>query len=647
MMTHEGVFFLVAVLSVLTFLGYEWSQAVKAPEVFFLLPEGGAQWIKQDEAFNLRSRPAGSDQIYFRKRFQTTRVPGKAFLTVKAFRAGEVWLNDRRVAEWKSFPDWKIPRVLDLGPYLEVGDSELKIGVFNQNAPPALLAFCSLLSLQTDPGWEASKDGIAWKKAVSVDSIQAPSLFRQFPRTDAALVSRLYQFLPIFFFFFGLAIFLQGLKGGPTWLSQKLFRASTIRCMVMAAWAYFAWESIRRAPFMIGFDWDRHMDYIFYVVNKMRVPMAHEGLQMFQPPLYYIFSGALDRLLLLFLSGDQALVGLRLIPLLAGAGLAECSYRLCRLVFPGREDLQGLGTILGGFLPMNLYHSQFISNESFAGCLSAASLILAYRISSERREGLRPWHLPLLGFFLGLALLSKMTAFLLLPSIFFFWLICLPRQGWTFRQMAWDMGQVLAVAFLVAGWYYLRNWMELGKPLIGGWDSARRIVWWQDPGYRTLGQLCSFGEALTYPLYSAVYGFWDSFYSTLWLDGLISGYAKVSPSLPRNFDLLLSGALLALLPSAGILLGILQSVFQARQWGGRLALVCLAVYVAAMLHLYVHLPIYSTAKASYTLGLTPCYAVLGTLGLDFLGKNPVLRGIIYGGVACWAWAAYGAYLGWP
>jgi 4-amino-4-deoxy-L-arabinose transferase-like glycosyltransferase len=296
---------------------------------------------------------------------------------------------------------------------------------------------------------------------------------------------------------------------------------------------------------------------------------------------------------------------------------------------------------------MNLYHSQFISNESFAGCLSAASLILAYRISSERREGLRPWHLPLLGFFLGLALLSKMTAFLLLPSIFFFWLICLPRQGWTFRQMAWDMGQVLAVAFLVAGWYYLRNWMELGKPLIGGWDSARRIVWWQDPGYRTLGQLCSFGEALTYPLYSAVYGFWDSFYSTLWLDGLISGYAKVSPSLPRNFDLLLSGALLALLPSAGILLGILQSVFQARQWGGRLSLVCLAVYVAAMLHLYVHLPVYSTAKASYTLGLTPCYALLGTLGLNLLGKNPVFRGIIYGGVACWAWAAYGAYLGWP
>ena len=42
------------------------------------------------------------------------------------------------------------------------------------------------------------------------------------------------------------------------------------------------------------------------------------------------------------------------------------------------------------------------------------------------------------------------------------------------------------------------------------------------------------------------------------------------------------------------------------------ALGCIALYFAAFAYLYLTLPVYSTGKATYTLGLAPAYALLGT-----------------------------------
>ena len=42
-----------------------------------------------------------------------------------------------------------------------------------------------------------------------------------------------------------------------------------------------------------------------------------------------------------------------------------------RTVFPGRNDLQIIGTAVGGFLPLNIYISQVVGNEPLSGCLTA------------------------------------------------------------------------------------------------------------------------------------------------------------------------------------------------------------------------------------------------------------------------------------
>jgi hypothetical protein len=109
---------------------------------------------------------------------------------------------------------------------------------------------------------------------------------------------------------------------------------------------------------------------------------------------------------------------------------------------------------------------------------------------------------------------------------------------------------------------------------------------------------------------------------------------------------MLSGALLALVPTTGLLMGTWTTIRRSSDQDLRAQLfsvLCMAIYGAALLYLYLTVPIWSTAKATYTLGLTPCYAILCVTGLDVLSKNDLLRSMINACLACWAVAAYCSY----
>ena len=101
-----------------------------------------------------------------------------------------------------------------------------------------------------------------------------------------------------------------------------------------------------------------------------------------------------------------------------------------------------------------------------------------------------------------------------------------PGEG--IRSVARFVIIALCIALTVAGWYYLRNWIEMGRFFVGGWDAMRDIVWWQDPGYRTFRQCYIFGESIFYPVFSSIYGFWDAIYSSFWADGYLSAYDRSS-----------------------------------------------------------------------------------------------------------------------
>ena len=141
-------------------------------------------------------------------------------------------------------------------------------------------------------------------------------------------------------------------------------------------------------------------------------------------------------------------------------------------------------------------------------------------------------------------------------------------------------------------------------------------------------------------------GFWDSLYSTLWMDGLLSGVHKYQYRPLWNYGFLLSSAWLSIVPTMAILTGIGSAFRNQRntcQQGLFFAACCIIVYISAILYLFLTIPIFSIGKASYTLGLAPCYAVLSAGGFEMLTRRPLARATINGIIACWAVSIYLAY----
>jgi hypothetical protein len=396
-------------------------------------------------------------------------------------------------------------------------------------------------------------------------------------------------------------------------------------------------------------DIGAHLDYIAYVADHWQVPFAQEGWQMFMPPLYYMVSAALLYLLPLNLGPDIMKIVLRAIPLLCGLGQIELCYRTVSSVYPDRDDLRCIGTIIGGFLPMNVYISQVVGNEPLCGFLSGIVILLI--ISNFFGPSQPSGRMCLLmGLFLGFAILTKPTAILLVPPL----LVvvahrALNNNGFVRSAVLFAIGRMaiaLSVAFVVSGWYFVRNWLHFGHFFIGGWDPIGYTAWWQDPSYRTIGQLTTFGTSLVFPIYSAVAGFWDSLYSTLWLDGSLSGIWDYAFRPPWNYDFMISLALLSLLPAAAILLGWLRGVLQPLS--GRLTPIAFAagvltLHILAMGYLFVCVPIYCIAKATYTLGLVPCYALLCAAGFEMLTNRRWAKVLVWPIVVCWAVSCYIAF----
>jgi hypothetical protein len=250
-----------------------------------------------------------------------------------------------------------------------------------------------------------------------------------------------------------------------------------------------------------------------------------------------------------------------------------------------------------------------------------------------------------LGLVLGLAMLAKATPVLLCLPMALFLSAAMLKLRTGRRDITFNLILVFGIAFVVCGWYYLRNWIELGKPFVGGWDLTRTIDWWQDPGYRTVHDFLAFGTSLRYPIYAGVNGFLDSIYSTFWLDGFLSSIITYEGHPPWNYGLMVSCAFLSVLPSVGIILGVLRALFIEKyaSRGTLFAVACIGIYLAAILFLYLKLPIYTTAKATYTLGILPCYAIVCASGMDLLMRNRVMTALVHAIIVCWGVVAYSSF----
>ncbi|MDY6993491.1 MAG: hypothetical protein SVR94_12945, partial [Pseudomonadota bacterium] len=404
---------------------------------------------------------------------------------------------------------------------------------------------------------------------------------------------------------------------------------------------------------LMGFDLPDHIEYIRYVINNASIPLATQGAQMFQSPLYYLINAVLFRVFYLVFDVETSFHLLKLLPLLLGMATVDISYRCGRQVYPDNPQMQSLILIISGFMPMNLYMAQYIGNEILLATLSAWVILLFLGWLKKPQLMFSLKQQALMGITLGMALLAKVSAILLVIPLLAVYIAHCRTQHIEIRPMLMILLKVALITFLVAGWYYLRNWILLGRPFIGGWQPQSGFVWWQVPGYRTIFDFISFGQALSYPIYAWM-GFWDLLYSTLWVDGFLGSRFEYDTKPPWNYDYVLSSAWLSLLPSLALLSGMVitvkKSIFSSKAvlndtlLAEYFSLLALVVYLGAIGYLFITVPIYSQGKATYALGLLPCFAILGAVGLrPLIERNMIFKIIIFSGMSWWAANAFIAY----
>jgi hypothetical protein len=420
-----------------------------------------------------------------------------------------------------------------------------------------------------------------------------------------------------------------------------------LRFLLLFAWTILACNNIFKLPVGFGFDADGHMQYIRYVSDNMSLPYAFEGWEMFQAPLFYILSAIVYKACSGFVNNIPMEQILRILPMLFGALQIELGYRTMRLVFPNRNNLQIIGTWICGTMPLNIYMSQYVSNDPLAGLLSAIVLFLC--IKGFIVPDINPIRsAAILGLFLGLALLAKAHAILLIPIVVIRYLMSFNSEANMRKSLYKPFLTMAGVAFLFAGWFYISNWIKLGKLFVGNWDNSF-MIWWQDPGYRTIESFTRFGQSLIYPVYSGVQGFCDSIYSTMWMDGSMLGmmlsqeaYDQSFPPL-WNYDFMIAGSWLAAPVTLAIIIGVIKSSSEMNRRVHDIARISLAIYFIALLYIFLSLPLYTAPAARYTLGLLPFYGIFAVLGFQPFLVNRWLKGAVYGWITCFGVFAYCSY----
>jgi tetratricopeptide (TPR) repeat protein len=615
----------------------------------YLAAEAPAVWIAYPGTFDPGMRPTVDHTTEFRRSFRVDGAPERAMLRIRAFRRATVSLNGEIVARRDTADaDWTQPLEVDVGQRLRIGENELNVRVANDLGPPALWLALDFdrTKVSSDAGWSSSLLGAAWLPARPLDEprpILPGNALAGGERTLDGLWSQSDTLV-------GLAILVTALLALnsylgshplPAWVSQRRLLAAGI----VAAWLVLFLNNAETLSAPIGFDAIHHMEYVTFIHDQGRLPLANQGLEMQQPPLYYIVCSGALRVCGVPADGGVACIGvLQAVGFATGlVGIGLVALVLGRL-FRDQIVPQAVGTVTAAALPMYVYESQYLSNDLLAGVLATLFIYLSVRVVQSPRPSLGL--LCALGVSLGAAVLTKLTALPAAVAVFmilFATAALRSRSLWsTFRTA----GLPLVVSALVCGWYFWRNYKHFGRPLVGSYEQDI-YPWWQDPGELTLGQIRQFGTALISPFYSVTQGVADGLYSTLWGDGACGGKMGFRRP-PWRYELMAAGYLLALVPSAlAAIGGGAMLVRWVRRPTPEISLLLLLPMgaVAAIFYLYAHHPYYCHIKAFYALPAVAALCAFVGQGFDLVTRRSkwVLRGlgVLFG---TWALAAMVSFL---
>ena len=179
-----------------------------------------------------------------------------------------------------------------------------------------------------------------------------------------------------------------------------------------------------------------------------------------QPPLYYLLAGPV------FSVTGGALTALRLFSAVLGALLVVLVYAIAATIFPGRLHLALAAAAFTAFLPMHLAIAASVNNDALAEVLLAAILLLSIRyvkklVVDAHQPG--TGSVLVIGLLLGLALITKVSAYVAIPVVFAALLIAWyearrqNRAVHSVSRFAFHLVLVFLPALLIALPWYVRN----------------------------------------------------------------------------------------------------------------------------------------------------------------------------------------------
>ncbi len=619
---------------------------MRDPEINFLPRAGRPEWILFPRAMEARAHRIVSLPTVFRREFDLNVQPRAASLQMRAAKRAELKINGTLV-EITAGRNWKDASTFDVVSFLRAGRNSVEAKIFNDNAPPSLWLTLTAddFTLRSDAEWEASFTDSAWRPVALAATPKLPG-----PGNPMAGGERIFHALHatrlIWLLFAGIAAVI--CFGGPRWLGRFFKPAAgsglsrpqifILLSVISCFWVLLFWNNASLMPFLQGFDAEDHLEYIKYVQERHALPLPTEGFEMFQPPLYYVLSAAVLSICGLSTDAQAGILVLRFLTLIFGLLQFILVFLSLRLFFPGRFAPQLIGLTLAAFLPMQIYLSHFVTNETFAATLATASLYLGLRLLRMENPSVSQY--VWLGLCLGAAMLTKATALLLVPPIFLAIATKLAVQRAPVATWLRHLGALSAVFLATCGWHYVRIWRRFGTPLLGNWDVASGFPWWQDPGFHTAADYGMFGQSLVAPLFSGFSSFADGIYSTLWGDGLCGGVTNMADRPPWNYDLMVAGYLLAPAPSFLILTGaatIFWRYVRKPSTEGFVLIAFAAAVTLGVVFMTLKVASYAQVKAFYGLALLVPICLSGAVGWEVLTRGrQVIQGTL--GVILLVWA---------
>lgn len=573
------------------------------PRIEFLTPSIGASWVMHPEQNVLHFQHGDpSEDVIFKLEFDLKSPPDEAAIKLKAMTGYLLKVNGREIGRSRPDRNWKRFDRYDIADVLKRGRNVVVVLVTNPTGFPALLVKgrAGEVDLSTRPGrWIASKPGKEWVETV-------PPVYRRPEGITPTMGVLLGAYAAVIASL--IALRRLGCVNIDRFLRKPIYWS--IASAILIAHLILALHNASAYPYERGIDQHGHVDYIERFTRTLSVPLAFEGWEMFQPPLYYLLASFLLR-------ATGSLKSAQFLTALFGACNVLMAFLILRLMLPGRRELHLLGLLLAAFTPMQLYMSPLITNEVPSAALISISLYLGLRWLEARMSWPRLLALTLS---LNAALMTKYTGLFVSISLLLVYLLRAVRRG--------RAGEVMGVAVVavgvisISGPFYARNFVVFGDPFVGNWDEQTSFHYEQNPGYRTLSFYLKFGPAL----YSRNVenlrwiSFWDGMYGSAWAEPHFF-FAKPGDELAGR--LMRWTLFLALLPTVAMSIGLIRCARAA--WEGdlrRTAILLLsALTFTSVLYFTMEVPFFSTIKAFFFLSLLPVLALWAAEGFDVMMRG--------------------------